>query len=157
MTTFVVSVTPETTIADAARVMLDRRISGLPAIDGAGKLVGVVSEGDLLRRVEAHTERKRPRWLELLSANSPNSPARLRQEPRPLRADVMTTERRITAGRGVNAPLVEIAELLEKRRGERVPILAGARSTSASVSPLRRAARGRQLGAAGDRRRRPGR
>ena len=121
MTTFVISVTPETTVAEAARVMLDRRISGLPVIDGEARLVGIVSEGDLLRRVEAHTERKRPRWLELISANSQLASDYVKSHGRFVR-DVMTTEL-VTAAE--DTPLVEIAELLEKRRVKRVPIVRG--------------------------------
>ena len=75
MTRKVISVTPETTIADAARLMLQRRIDGLPVVDAGGTVVGVVTEGDLLRRAETGTERRHPRWLELLF-----TPGRLAEE-----------------------------------------------------------------------------
>lgn len=65
MTRRVVSARPETTIAEAARLMLRHRISGLPVVEDE-TLVGIVSEGDLLRRSETGTVRQRPRWLELL-------------------------------------------------------------------------------------------
>jgi CBS domain-containing protein len=52
MTRPVYSVLPEATIAEAANIMLQRHISGLPVTDAAGKLVGIVSEGDLIRRSE---------------------------------------------------------------------------------------------------------
>ena len=72
MTGRVISVTPDASILECARLMLQHRISGLPVIDAAGNLVGIVSEGDFLRRVEAGTERKRARWLEFITG-----PARL--------------------------------------------------------------------------------
>jgi CBS domain-containing protein len=121
MTTFVVSVTPETTVGEAARVMVDRRISGLPVIDALGTLVGMVSEGDLLRRVEAHTERKRPRWLEFLAANSQLASDYVKSHARHIR-DVMTAPV-VTATEDM--PLAEIADLLERRRVKRVPIVRG--------------------------------
>jgi CBS domain-containing protein len=66
MTRPVYSVLPEATIAEAANIMLQRHISGLPVVDAAGKLVGIVSEGDLIRRSEIGTQRKRSRWLKFL-------------------------------------------------------------------------------------------
>jgi CBS domain-containing protein len=58
MTSPVVSVEPDATVLQAVRIMLQRRISGLPVIDKDGHLVGIVTEGDLLRRVETGTERR---------------------------------------------------------------------------------------------------
>ena len=55
----VVSIGPDAPIRDAIRLMLDHRISGLPVVDGVGKLVGILTEGDLLRRFETGTERQR--------------------------------------------------------------------------------------------------
>src|ERR1700726_1897788 len=66
MTRPVITVTPETTIVDAANTMLQKHVSGLPVVDAAGKLVGIVSEGDLIRRSEIGTQRKRGRWLKFL-------------------------------------------------------------------------------------------
>ncbi len=62
MTRAVVTIAPSAPILDAIRLMLGQRISGLPVVDD-GKLVGILSEGDLLRRAELGTERHRPRWL----------------------------------------------------------------------------------------------
>ena len=62
----------------AIRIMLQRHVSGLPVVDKDGRLIGVVTEGDLLRRAETGTQRKRPRWLEFLvgPGSSPrNTPA----------------------------------------------------------------------------------
>ena len=66
MTRSVITVAPETTIVDAANLMLQRHVSGLPVVDTSGKLVGIVSEGDFIRRSEIGTQRKRGRWLKSL-------------------------------------------------------------------------------------------
>jgi len=75
MTFPVISVEPDTSIWEAGRIMLQRRISGLPVIDKQGRLVGIVSEGDFLRRAETGTQRRRSHWLEFLIG-----PARLAEE-----------------------------------------------------------------------------
>ena len=64
MTRNVVSVELDSSVFEAAQRMILNRISGLPVLDASGKLVGVVTEGDLLRRAETATERQRPSWLE---------------------------------------------------------------------------------------------
>ena len=61
MTAPVISVGPGATIADAIALMLKHHISGLPVVDADRRLVGMLSEGDLLRRAELGTERRRPR------------------------------------------------------------------------------------------------
>jgi CBS domain-containing protein len=61
MTSPVVSVELDATIMQAVQIMLHKRISGLPVVDKDGRLVGIVTEGDFLRRVETGTERRRPR------------------------------------------------------------------------------------------------
>src|SRR5580700_11227978 len=62
----VVSIAPDANVLEAVELMLARHISGLPVIDKSGALVGVVTEGDFLRRAETGTERKRPRWVEFM-------------------------------------------------------------------------------------------
>jgi CBS domain-containing protein len=57
------TVNPETALADAARIMLDRQFSGLPVVDASGKLVGIITEGDLLRRPELGTMGEPASWL----------------------------------------------------------------------------------------------
>src|SRR6516225_10260513 len=66
MTVQPVSISPEASILEAIRLMLERKFSGLPVVDSSGSLVGIVTEGDLLRRTETGTQRKRPRWIEFL-------------------------------------------------------------------------------------------
>src|SRR3974390_384032 len=66
MTRNVISVAAGESILKAARIMLQNEISGLPVVDVAGNLVGIVTEGDFLRRREIGTQRRRPKWLEFL-------------------------------------------------------------------------------------------
>jgi CBS domain-containing protein len=61
MTRNVITIGPRTSIVEAAKLMLDNHLSGLPVLDEHGKLAGIVSEGDFLRRSEIGTQRKRPR------------------------------------------------------------------------------------------------
>src|SRR5260370_37671902 len=62
----VITIPPETTIVEAANTMLQRHVSGLPVVDAAGKLVGIISESDFLRRSEIGTQRKRGRFLKFI-------------------------------------------------------------------------------------------
>jgi CBS domain-containing protein len=66
MTRRVITVATGASIVEAADIMLGNHISGLPVVDDAGKLAGIVSQGDFIRRAEIGTQRKRGRWLKLL-------------------------------------------------------------------------------------------
>src|ERR1700753_1471139 len=59
MTKTLVAMRPDSTVSDAIRAMLDYKISGVPVVDVNGELAGILSEGDLLRRVELRTARRR--------------------------------------------------------------------------------------------------
>lgn len=118
MTHKVVSVNPDAPVAEAVRLMLQDDISGLPVVDKLGRLVGIVTEGDFLRRTETGTVRQRPRWLSFLLG-----PARLAQEyvhthGRKV-AEVMTSD---VFSVTELTPLREIVELLERRRIKHVPV-----------------------------------
>ncbi len=121
MTRNVISIDPGSTVLQAARLMLQHRISGLPVIDAAGTLVGVLSEGDFLRRRETRTERRRSRWLEFLMG-----PGRIADEYTHSHgnkvSEVMTTE---VATVDENAALEDIVELMERRHIKRVPVMSG--------------------------------
>lgn len=123
MTRSVVSVTPETPIAEAARQMLDNRISGLPVVDAAGTVVGVVTEGDLLRRAETGTVRTRARWLELLT-----TPGRLATDYVHAHArkvgEVMSRD---VVAVAPGAPLATVVRLMEARHIKRLPVIDGGR------------------------------
>jgi CBS-domain-containing membrane protein len=115
----VVSVAPDATVAEAARLMLEHHISGLPVVDAGGRVVGIVSESDLLRRAETGTERRRPRWLEFVTA-----PGRLAQEYARAHAgrvrDIMSAN---VVAVAPQAPVDEIVQLMERRRVKRVPVV----------------------------------
>ncbi len=121
MTLGVLSVTPDESIFVAARLMLQKKISGLPVIDGLGNLVGIVSEGDFLRRAETGTKRHRPKWMEFFLG-----PGRLADEyvqisGRKVR-DVMTEDVRTVTP---NAPLEDVVRLMERHHIKRVPVVEG--------------------------------
>lgn len=119
MTREPITVTPDATIAEAARLMLDHHISGLPVIGADHTVVGIVTEGDLLRRAETGTERHRSRWLELLLG-----PGRLAHDYVDAHArkvgEVMTTD---LVAVSPQEPLAHVVELMEKRRIKRVPVV----------------------------------
>ena len=66
MTQSTVTVDPDDSVMHAVQLMLKRHISGLPVVDNTGALVGILTEGDLLRRAELGTQKQRPRWIEFL-------------------------------------------------------------------------------------------
>jgi len=124
MTSPVVTATPETTVREIAETLLKRHISAVPVVDEKNQVVGVVSEGDLIRRAEIGTDQKpRSWWLDLFA--DPAAEATDYAKSHGLRArDVMT--RKVVAA-GPDATLVDIAEILEKHHIKRVPILEGGR------------------------------
>ncbi len=65
MTGAAVTIAPDATVADAARMMVEKGVSGLPVVDLSGQLVGIVTEGDLLRRKELGSETRRTWWSRL--------------------------------------------------------------------------------------------
>ena len=118
MTLGVFTVRPETSLKEAAGLMLERGISGLPVVDGTGRLVGIVTEGDLLRRAETGTERRRSRWLEFLLGPGQLANEYVHSHARKVQ-DVMTPEV-VTVSR--DTPLQDVVNLLEQRRIKRVPV-----------------------------------
>ena len=119
MSRSVLSVTPNASLVEAIRLMLGNHISGLPVIDEAGQLVGILTEGDLLRRGETGTERHRPRWLEILMGPGRLASEYVRTHGRKV-DDIMTREPVSVA---LEAPLDEIVELMERHRIKRVPVI----------------------------------
>jgi CBS domain-containing protein len=118
MTRNVITVSPDTNVAEIARIMLDKRISGLPVVED-GAAVGIISESDLLRRPETGTEWHAPRWLELFLTRSSLAADYVRTHARTAR-DVMTKDL-ITVSE--DTPISEIAELMEQHRIKRLPVL----------------------------------
>lgn len=115
----VITVTPDTSIVDAANIMLRQHISGLPVVDAAGKLVGIVSEGDFLRRGEIGTQKKRGRWLSFLVGPGRSAADFVHAQGRKV-GEVMTHEPLTVTE---ETPLEDIVELMEKNHVKRLPVL----------------------------------
>lgn len=115
----VIAINPSASIAEAAGLMLTNKISGLPVVRSDGALVGIVSEGDFLRRSELGTQRRRPRWLEFLVG-----PGSLAQEyvlANGRLVEEVMTDSVLTAP--PTASIEQIVELMTKHRVKRIPIV----------------------------------
>ena len=123
MVTDVITVGPEASVRDVAKILLAKRISAVPVVDEQGHLVGIISEGDLIRRAELGTNHHRSWWLELFSGMNKEALATrfLKSHGRKVK-DVMTAKNLITAK--PTTPIRDIAVSLEKNRIKRVPIVA---------------------------------
>ena len=119
MTAPVACVSEATPVVEIAKLMLSRGISALPVLGTGRRLTGIVSEGDLVRRVETGTEREGPWWLRIFG--EPDAVASQYAKSHGRRARDVMTRQVMTAGE--DATLAEIAELLERHRIKRVPIL----------------------------------
>jgi CBS domain-containing protein len=119
MSRHVVTVSPQTSIVEAAKIMLQRHISGLPVLDRAGRLVGIVSEGDFIRRAEIGTGRRRGRWLTFLFGPGRMATEFVHEHGRTV-ADIMTTDP-LTISE--NTTLEDVVGLMEKNNIKRLPVL----------------------------------
>jgi CBS domain-containing protein len=121
MTRPVITVTPETTVVEAANTMLQRHVSGLPVIDPAGKLIGIVSEGDFIRRSEIGTQRKRGRFLKFILGPGQTATDFVHEHGRKV-AEIMTkTPLTITE----DTELEKIVQMMEKNNVKRLPVTRG--------------------------------
>ncbi|MGX1324388.1 CBS domain-containing protein [Bradyrhizobium sp. USDA 377] len=121
MTRSVISVTPDTSIVEAANIMLKRHVSGLTVVDEAGRLVGVVSEGDFIRRSEIGTGRKRGRWLRFILGPGTSASDFVQEHGRKV-AEVMTPSP-VTITE--DTALAEIVDLMERNNVKRLPVVRG--------------------------------
>jgi CBS domain-containing protein len=118
MTAAVITVNPEMAVREVARLLLEHGISGAPVLDATGKIVGMVTEGDLIHRTEVDTE-KPPRswWLDLFADHDAEDYVKSHG----LRVgDVMTSD---VISVDEATPLSEVASLMETRRIKRVPVI----------------------------------
>ena len=118
MTPNVITARPDTPLAELIDLMLKNRISGLPVVDD-GIIVGIVSEGDLLRRAETGTERRRSQLLELVSSTGTAAAAYVRTHGRKA-GEIMTTDLVTVTP---DTPIAKIADILESKRIKRVPVV----------------------------------
>ena len=119
MTRKVISVTVGDSILAAARLMLQNRISGLPVVDAGGNLVGVVTEGDFLRRGELGTQRSRPAWLEFLLGAGRLANEYVHAFGRKV-DEIMTADPIFVSE---DDSLQIVVELMERRRVKRLPVM----------------------------------
>jgi CBS domain-containing protein len=123
MVTDVITVTPESDVREVATLLLTNHISAAPVVDAQGRLVGIISEGDLVRRGEAGTAHERPWWLQMLMGREFMAGEFLREHSRRV-GDLMTRE---VVSAKPDTLVADIAELLERHRIKRVPIIADGR------------------------------
>jgi CBS domain-containing protein len=119
MSRVVVTVTPSDSILHAIRLMLQHKVSGLPVVDASGNLVGIVTEGDFLRRTETATVRHRPRWVEFLMGPGPLAAEYTRAAGRFV-AEVMTPDVVVATA---EMELQEVAGLMERHHVKRLPVV----------------------------------
>lgn len=117
----VITVGPDSTVGDVAELLLANRISGMPVVDSNGKVVGIVSEGDLLHRVESGTEQQRSRWLEWLTPGRTLAAEFVKSHSRRV-ADIMT---RHVVTVAPDTTLDEVATTMESNGIKRMPVVQG--------------------------------
>ena len=124
MTTNVITVGPDISVQEVAKILSERSISGVPVVDAQNRLVGIVSEGDLLHRVETGTERRVQRrrrswWLDTIGSEGELARDYVKSHGRTAR-DVMTSQ---VISVSDTTELADIANLLETKRIKRVPVV----------------------------------
>lgn len=120
MTSSVIFATPEMSVQEAARLLVERAISAMPVTDADGKLLGIISEGDLVRRGEIGTGfGRRSWWLEFLASSRKLAGEYVKEHAQTVN-DLMTVDV-VTVSE--DTPLREVADLLERHRIKRVPVV----------------------------------
>lgn len=117
MTFGAATIQPQASIREAARMMLDYRISGLPVVDGEGNLVGIITEGDLLGGITG--DHKRRSWLEFILDNGNSNP--LPKQPQAHSVDEIMTREIVTASE--DTPVQDVVKLMKANAIKRVPIV----------------------------------
>ena len=122
MTRKVITVKADTSIREAADLMLHHHISGLPVVDEAGKLLGIVSEGDFMRRSEIGTQGPRIRWLDFLMGPGKSAEDFVHAYGRKV-GEIMTKDDLFTVTEDM--PLEQLVRLMEREHVKRLPVLRG--------------------------------
>lgn len=125
MTKKVITVTAQTPVEEIAQLLLDHHISAVPVVDAKGAIVGMVSEGDLMRRLSAADAPRRSWWLELFAGSGPTAADYVKTHGTTA-ADIMSHD---IATVSEDMPIGEVARILEKNRIKRVPVLRDGRLT----------------------------
>lgn len=119
MVTPVITIGENSSVRDVAKLLIAKHISAVPVVDHAGKLVGIVSEADLMHRKEAGTERPSSWWLAMISGDRALAAEYVQSHATKVK-DVMTKDIETA---GPDTPLHEIADLFEEKHIKRVPIV----------------------------------
>jgi CBS domain-containing protein len=115
----VVTVKPQDTVKKVAELFLNRSISAAPVVDDHGKMIGIISEADLLHRSEICTERQHSRWVRLFVGDHDLAKEFIKSHA--MKAADLMTHGVVTAA--PETPLHHIAETMEKNAIKRVPIV----------------------------------
>jgi CBS domain-containing protein len=115
----VVSVPPDASVREIASLMLERRISGVPVVDAERQVLGVVSEGDLIRRPEIETDRAGRGWLSIFVSDEERARDFVKSHGRRAR-EVMTQPAVCVAPQ---TPLDEAVRIMERHHIKRLPVI----------------------------------
>lgn len=119
MSSPVITVAPDGDVRETARKLLDHRISAVPVVDKAGKLVGIISESDLMRREDTGTQRQPSWWLSLFTDPDRQIASYVRSHS--LRVSDVMTPHVVTVDE--DTPLEQVADVLGRKGIKRVPVL----------------------------------
>jgi CBS-domain-containing membrane protein len=119
MTSGVITAGLNATVPEAAKLLAEHGISAVPVVDKDNRVIGMVSEGDLLHRAETGTERRRSWWLEMVSSTDKLAGEYIKSHSGNVK-DVMTCD---VLSVTEDTPVADIAVLLETNRIKRVPVL----------------------------------
>jgi CBS domain-containing protein len=119
MTTSLLTLTPDMTVGQAARMLAERGVSGAPVLDGRGALIGILTEGDLIRRLAVSQDKPRSWFLGLFDSAPAQAEHFARSHGRRVR-DVMTAT--VEAVRE-DTPVAQVAAILERQGVRRVPVV----------------------------------
>ena len=119
MTQKVILVGPEDTILRAIRLMLQNKVSGLPVVEASGQLVGIVTEGDFLRRAETGTAHRHLRWIDFLRGLGPLAAEYAEANGRKVHEVMTSPVHSVTE----DTSLEDIVSLMEEYHIKRVPVL----------------------------------
>jgi CBS domain-containing protein len=115
----VIAVGPETAVREVATLMLERRISGVPVVDAERRVLGIVSEGDLIRRPEIDTDHARAGWLGMFVSAEDRARDFVKSHGR--KAGEVMTRPAICVSPGT--PLTDVVRLMERHRVKRLVVV----------------------------------
>jgi CBS domain-containing protein len=119
MTGEVITVKENASVTEVAKLLVERGISAVPVVNDDNRVIGMVSEGDLLHRTETGTEQHRPWWLEMIASTNQLAADYIKSHGCSVK-DVMTRDVICVSD---STPVVDIAIVLEANRIKRVPVL----------------------------------